>query len=225
LLNKKHMKKTFPAIRILFFLLPLLAVISCKPKPAEPALSQKFVVNKGVNISHWLSQSDVRGEERKNYFTEKDVEFIATAGYDHIRLPIDEEQLWDTGGNKIPEAFALLHSAVQWSMKNKLRIIVDMHILRSHHFIAADRPLWRDTTEQVTYVKRWMDLSDELINYPLDQVAYELLNEAVADDPEDWNRLVARVMKALREREPQRMIVIGSNRFQDPETFPDLKIP
>jgi len=219
------MKKTFPAIRILFFLLPLLAVISCRPKPAEPALSHKFVVNKGVNISHWLSQSDVRGEERKNYFTEKDVEFIATAGYDHIRLPIDEEQLWDTGGNKIPEAFALLHSAVQWSMKNKLRIIVDMHILRSHHFIAADRPLWRDTTEQVTYVKRWMDLSDELINYPLDQVAYELLNEAVADDPEDWNRLVARVMKSLREREPQRMIVIGSNRFQDPETFPDLKIP
>jgi endoglucanase len=32
-------------------------------------------------------------------------------------------------------------------------------------------------------------------------------------------------MKSLREREPQRMIVIGSNRFQGAETFPDLKIP
>jgi endoglucanase len=70
-----------------------------------------------------------------------------------------------------------------------------------------------------------MDLSDELEKYPVGQVAYELLNEAVTDDPENWNRLIARVMKPLREREPNRMIVIGSNQFQSPHTFPDLKIP
>jgi endoglucanase len=219
------MKRTCLSFRFVFVLLPLLEVISCKPNPADTSRSPEFVVNKGVNISHWLSQSDVRGEDRKNYFTEKDVEFIAGAGYDHIRLPVDEEQLWDMQGNKIPEAFALLNNAVQWCMKNKLRIIIDMHILRSHYFNAAVRPLWTDTAEQVKFVERWMDLSDELKQYPLDQVAYELLNEAVADDPKDWNRLIAKAMKALREREPQRTIVIGSNRFQDPGTFPDLKIP
>lgn len=201
------------------------ALTACKQRLAEKDVPGKFEINKGVNISHWLSQSDARGEERKNYFTVKDVEFIAGVGYDHIRLPVDEEQLWDEQGNKDAETFGLLHDAIGWCLKNDLSIIIDLHILRSHHFIAEVRPLWNDTTEQVKFVKLWMDISEELGKYPVDRVAYELLNEAVTDDPENWNNLVARVMKPLREKEPQRMIVIGSNRFQVPETFPVLKIP
>ncbi len=198
---------------------------SCKSHKAEQEQMNKFIINKGVNISHWLSQSDARGDERLYYFTEKDVEFIANAGYDHIRLPVDEEQLWDENGNKSSEAFTLLHNAIKWCLKYNLKIVVDMHILRSHYFIAEVKPLWTDTAEQVKFVKLWMDLSDELKQYPVNAVAYELLNEAVADNHDDWNNLIARVMKPLREKEPYRVIVIGSNRFQSPETFPYLKIP
>jgi endoglucanase len=206
-------------------LLSLVIVLGCKPPSSAKTSDDRFAIKRGVNISHWLSQSDSRGVKRKNYFTEKDVEFIAGVGYDHIRLPIDEEQLWDIQGKKDAEAFELLHNAIAWCIKNNLRTVVDLHILRSHHFIAAVRPLWTDTTEQVKFVKRWMDLSDELKKYPVNWVAYELLNEAVADNPDDWNNLIARVMKPLRKREPERVIVIGSNQFQSPETFPVLKIP
>ncbi len=62
---------------------------------ALPAEAQGFHISRGVNISHWLSQSSTRGQRRQEYFTEKDVAFIAGLGYDHIRLPVDEEQLWD----------------------------------------------------------------------------------------------------------------------------------
>lgn len=205
---------------IIFFVAP-----SCKRHLSQQEQTDVFRINNGVNISHWLSQSDARGDERRSYFTEKDVEFIANAGYDHIRLPVDEEQLWDDSGNKNTEAFNLLHQAIQWCMKNNLRVVVDMHILRSHYFNAEIKPLWTDTTEQVKFVKLWMDLSDELKQYPVSKVAYELLNEAVADNHDDWNNLIARTMKPLREKEPNRVIVIGSNRFQSPETFPYLKIP
>jgi endoglucanase len=56
-------------------------------------------------------------------------------------------------------------------------------------------------------------------------VAYELMNEPVADDPSDWNRLVARAVRAVREREPQRTLVIGSNRWQSADTFDRLRLP
>jgi len=36
----------------------------------------KFTIRRGVNASHWLSQSDKRGDERKYYMTEKDFEYI-----------------------------------------------------------------------------------------------------------------------------------------------------
>ncbi len=184
-----------------------------------------FEIHRGTNISHWLSQSNRRGEARRQWFTEKDVELIASLGFDHIRLPIDEEQMWDEAGHKEPEAFELLHSAIGWAQKNKLRVVVDLHILRSHHFNAAEKPLWTHPEAQEKFFQLWRELSAELKKYPVSSVAYELMNEPVADDPEDWNRLVARATAIVRENEPHRKIVIGSNRWQSTSTFDQLRIP
>lgn len=184
-----------------------------------------FEIHRGTNISHWLSQSDRRGEERTQFFTEKDVAYIASLGFDHIRLPVDEEQLWDEAGNKEAEAFALLHNAIDWARKSNLRVIVDLHILRSHHFNAAEKPLWTDPKAQDKFFALWKDLSAELSKYPLSLVAYELMNEPVADNAEDWNKLVEKAVRQIRQTEPHRKIVIGSNKWQSADTFDQLRIP
>lgn len=184
-----------------------------------------FEIHRGTNISHWLSQSNRRGEARREWFGEKDVELIASLGFDHIRLPIDEEQMWDEAGRKEVEAFELLHNAIGWAQKNKLRVVVDLHILRSHHFNAAEKPLWTQPEAQEKFFQLWRELSAELKTYPVSAVAYELMNEPVADDPEDWNRLVAKATAVVRENEPHRTIVIGSNRWQSTSTFDRLRIP
>lgn len=128
--------------RLIIYLASLFAclIASCSEKEetanggGEPQSYIPFAISKGVNISNWLSQSDVRGEERKNYFTEAEVQQLAGFGFDHIRLPADEEQLFTEDGQKIPEAFELLHNAIKWCEKANMKVIVDMHILRSHHF-------------------------------------------------------------------------------------------
>lgn len=187
--------------------------------------SAEFSLGKGTNIAHWLSQSDARGAERRNFFTEEDVKYIADLGFDHIRIPIDEEQMWDKQGTKHAEAFDLLTNALDWSTAHGLRAIVDLHIVRSHHFNEAERPLWNDPRERDKFVSMWKQLSAELEEYPTDSVAYELMNEPVAEDPESWNRLARRTIDAIREVEPDRKIVLGSNRWQHTETFDDLWIP
>ncbi len=192
---------------------------------AAPAKEAGFRISRGVNISHWLSQSSTRGERRLAYFTEKDVAYIAGLGYDHIRLPVDEEQLWTEEGSKETEAFELLHSAAKWCRDHHLRVVVDLHILRSHHFNAKDKPLWTDPKAQDKFFQLWRDLSAELRKYPVDLVAYELMNEPVADDPEDWNKLVEKAVKEIRKTEPQRRIVIGSNKWQSVNTMDQLRIP
>ncbi len=227
--------RTNQLLRSLFNRLTIIGLIifmifsSCSPQaePADEAYRgfHDFDIKKGVNISHWLSQSGRRGAEREAFFTRDDVEQIAGFGYDHIRLPIDEEQMWDEEGNKETRAFELLHEAIGWALEFDLRLIVDLHIFRSHHFNAPENPLWTDRAEQLKFVEIWRQLSGELKDYPLDMVAYELMNEAVADDPDDWNNLVAETIEALRELEPTRKIVIGSNRWQSVNTFPDLVIP
>ena len=185
----------------------------------------EFKIRTGVNVSHWLSQSEKRGEERIKYISKADFDTIAAIGFDHVRIPVDEVQLWDSLGNKEQEAFHLLHNAIGWAIDANLHVIVDLHIIRSHHFIAASNPLWTDKAEQQKLINMWMKLSYELKNYPNDMVAYEILNEAVADDPEDWNNLLNKVITEIRKNEPDRKIIVGSNRWQVPDTFPDLKVP
>jgi len=188
---------------------------------AEPV----FPVKRGTNISHWLSQSSRRGAERAQFFTEKDVQFLAGVGFDHLRIPIDEEQMWDEAGAMEPEAFALLNSALDWCETHGLRAIVDLHILRSHHFNDEKRPLWTESAAQERFFQCWRDLSSQLSKRSVDRVAYELMNEPVADDPNDWNRLVAKAVGEIRKLEPKRVLVIGSNRWQSTDTFDQLRVP
>ena len=178
-----------------------------------------------MNISHWLSQSGQRGENRKAYFTRADVEFIANLGYDHIRFPIDEEQMFTESGEKEPEAFTLLHNALGWCEEFGLRAVVDLHILRSHHFNASEKPLFTEAKAQEQFYDCWRKISDELRKYSVDKVAYEPMNEPVADDPETWNVIVNRCAATIRELEPERTIIMGSNRWQSFSTVKDLRVP
>lgn len=186
---------------------------------------EAFQITSGTNISHWLSQSQRRGEARKKFFQKEDVAYLASLGFDHLRFPVDEEQMFDEAGNKEDEAFQLLHNALGWCRENGLRAIVDLHILRSHHFNKEEKPLWTDPAAQEKFINLWRLFSEELSQYPVGMVAYELMNEPVANDPEDWNQLVAKAYAAIRELEPERTIVIGSNRWQSADTFDQLQVP
>jgi endoglucanase len=186
----------------------------------------KFSIKRGLNVSHWLSQSEMRGSDREDYITEKDFKLIADLGFDHVRLPIDEEQMWNGNGEKEQEAFNLMHRAIKWSFDNNLRVIIDLHVLRSHHFNRPDSiKLWEDKSAQEGFIKFWKVLSTELKKYPNNMLAYEPLNEAVSDNPDDWNNLINWVIAEIRKLETERTIIMGSNNWQQVGTFKELKVP
>jgi len=220
----------------LYLIVIIFIAVACRPESRndeqvtlndiEPVTTSSiYPLDKGINIAHWLSQSDRRGEARRSFFTQEDLELINELGFDHIRVPIDEEQMWDEQGNKNSEAFELLHNAIEWSRQYGLKVIVDLHILRTHYFLDDNNPLFTEDEALEMFLHNWRDLSDELHRYPDDLVAYELLNEPVADDPDDWNHVVRSAMAEIREREPERTVIIGSNHFKQVQTFPDLWVP
>jgi endoglucanase len=133
--------------------------------------------------------------------------------------------MWDESGKRNEDAFILLKNCLDWSQKAGLRVIIDLHILRSHHFNEDVKPLWTEPAEQDQFIALWKDLSEFIHDRPLAMVAYEPMNEPVADDPEEWNVLLSRMVDSLRKWEPARVIVIGSNRWQSAATFDELRIP
>lgn len=214
----------------------LFLTTSCKNKGQDQDQTQagqvnNFRIKRGTNISHWLSQSEQRGEARRLHIQEDDFARLKELGFDFVRIPIDEVQFWDEEGNKLPEAWDLLKNALDWSRKYDLRAIVDLHIIRSHYFNAvneddkAANTLFTSDEAQEGLINLWRQLSEFLKDRSNDWVAYEFMNEPVAPEHEQWNQLVAKVHKALRELEPQRTLVIGSNMWQGHETMKYLKVP
>ena len=222
------MKQIFKLMALTAISVQLLTACTTKREITEV---NNFRIERGTNVSHWLSQSKERGEARACHIQEDDFARLDSLGFDFVRLPIDEVQFWDEEGNKLPEAWQLMHNAIRWAEKHHLRTIVDLHIIRSHYFNAslegnADaNTLFSSEKAQQDLINMWYQLSDALKGYSCDSVAYEFMNEPVADDHEQWNQLIVKVHKALREREPQRTLVIGSNLWQGYETIKYLKVP
>ncbi len=187
-----------------------------------------FAISRGINISHWLSQ-DFGWAPREEFLRRDDVATLARLGFDHVRLPIDEKELWLPDGKPNEPEFARLLEGIAWSREAGLRVIVDLHTLNSHHFNAANEgasiTLWTDAAAQNRLLDLWRDISARLGHLPANEVAYEFLNEPVAEDHEDWNELVRKAHALLRSLEPDRVLVIGPNRWQQPENAPVLHVP
>ena len=190
------------------------------------SLQSNFEITRGVNISHWLSQSKDRGELRKSKFGRDEVAFLKKMGFDHLRLPVDEEQLFTPSGDIDTETMGLIHQAISWCREFQMRIIVDFHILRSHYFNDTENmTLWSSKAEQDKLSDMWKKLSAEFNQYPNSLLAYELLNEPVPDTPGQWNKLSSRLINELRVLEPDRMIVLDASSHSSIGALNTLEIP
>src|SRR5690606_13976194 len=127
---------------------------------SKSGTTEKFVIHKGVNLSHWLSQ-DFGWEPKYTYIKESDIKFLDSLGFDHVRIPIDEQEIWDEQGKFIEPAVKHLLACLDWCLKYDLRAIVDLHIIRSHHFNAENEgghnTLWTDTAAQQHFVNLWIE--------------------------------------------------------------------
>ena len=124
-MNRKHVSHYLLKYAVGMCFLGLMCSYSSK------GLAQKadaFRLQQGVNIGDWLSQ------KANVSFKEKDVEMLSALQFDHVRLPVDECQLFNTDGSKNAESFVRLHTALGWIEKHHMKAVVDLHIIKEHDF-------------------------------------------------------------------------------------------
>lgn len=185
-----------------------------------------FSIEKGINISAWLSQSNLQGEAKLKYFTETDLQELARLGFDHIRLPFNENQLYSADGTRNEETFKIIHNVIDWCRKANMRIILDCHQTYDHDFSKfSSITLFKDPAAQDRFEVLWQKLCAEFGKYPNELVAYEILNEPNALESKSWNAVANKIVKVIRKAEPERIIFFGSNKANRVTTFPDLQIP
>ncbi len=214
---------------LLVFTFTAFTLISWANADTAPSNPAGFEIHRGTNLSHWLSQ-DFKWTSRDEWITENDIKYIASIGFDHVRLPIDEKEMWHEDNSPNEEAFAQLREGLKWIQDAGLRVILDLHTVRAHHFNAVNdgmeaNTLWTSEEAQEHFHDIWVELSARLKKYPCDFMAYEIMNEPTADDDADWNKLANESIARIRKLEPNRVIVLGANTWQIPEKVSKLDVP
>ena len=85
--------------------------------------------------------------------------------------------------------------------------------------------LWSNPAEQDKLVEMWKVIQSLLRQYPVTDVAYELLNEAVAPTDEQWANLMLRIVEMIRQTEKDRVIVLGANMQNNVAHVKNIKVP
>ena len=186
-------------------------------------------LGRGVNFGGWISQAPNDEDHRRSFVTQSDFRRIADWGFDNVRLPFDHPLLCPTDDldNCNEAGFAWLDTAFAWAEEAGLKLILDMHSLPGFTFMdPINNPngvssLFTEKRLQDVYFGLWQTIARRYAGrFPA--VVFELANEIVAPDPQLWNDLAAGAVRAIREVEPERPIVVGSNCWNVCGTFSDL---
>jgi len=192
--------------------------VSAAPRPAS--------FKRGVNISHWLSQNEAGFPYAAPWFTDEDVTWIAAQGFDHIRYPIDGRVWLKPDGSLDESKIAPFVQALGWTKAHGLNAILDMHFLPGASFDPGDEQagVFTDGKLQAKVADFWGRVARRFAGEG-DYLRFELLNEPIAKENQQLNRFNARMLAAVRESNPTRVVYITSNRWSAFRTVDDVEVP
>jgi endoglucanase len=204
------------AVRSAFLLLLTLAASSALAQtPPSLAFTRAQHLQRGINVSHWFSQSgnDYSAHHTATETNDADIALIARMGFDNVRLSIDatplEQQPLDATGLNADFVGRLDH-ALDTMLADGLAVQVDLH---------PEEPYKMQLRTSDAAVDRltalWRKLAAHYANRNPDLVFFEVMNEPEENDPYRWAGIQARVAAAIREVAPRNTIIATGPNYSD----------
>lgn len=170
---------------------------------------------KGVNLGGWLSQGKLTKEHLDTFITKKDIEAIARWGCDHIRLPVDFENIENADGSVKADGYTYIDNCISWCREYKLNMVLDLHKAYGYTFdnpeYSAD--FFDSTALQDRFINTWDNLSKHFAK-DSDIVMFEMLNEVTRFEViQKWNEIGLRCIKTIRKNAPTAKILFGGVQY------------
>jgi len=155
-------------------------------------------------------------EYRESYVTRKDIDFIAKAGFNTIRIPF-HYRLFETGNQ---EGFALVDRVTQWAKEDGLYVILDMHCAPGGQTGANIDDSWgypwlyEDEASQQQAADIWKRIAAHYRDNPT-ILGYDLLNEPIPHYPklQQYNSklepVYRKLVAAVRTVDKNHVVILG----------------
>lgn len=187
--------------------------VSAGSERQGPAALRAKSLGRGVNLSHWYSQSMTGRYDEKHlstHFTADDIALIVSMGFDHVRLSLDNQVLFDPAnpGRLKAEPLAKFDERLSALLDAGLKVIVDLH--PGDDFKAA----LHQPANEAAFIADWSALAAHLSARDPERVLFELLNEpAETWDTETWAPVQGRVLAAVRKAAPLHTLIVAPGKW------------
>lgn len=181
----------------------------------------------GLNIGGLFSQIESYSDDHYDTFiTEKDIRQINHWNFNTIRLPVDYFNIVDPDNiDKINEKVLVkLDDVLDWAKEYHLTVILDLHKAPGHSFDPNElhaNDIWnKKSSFRKDFFSIWKILLER--NAFRENVIFEILNEPVAKNADDWNKLAQESIDYIRKHAKTTPIVIESNLWGKTTEFTKL---
>lgn len=162
-------------------------------------------------------------EHFASYITQRDVNYIASLGMDHIRLGFDQIVIEEKPGVWREETLGHIDNFIRWCEEANLNIVLNLHKAVGNYCDMAEAVSLMDSPElQERFIALWVMMEQRYTAKP--DIVFELLNEVLVVPPEAWNDLADKTIKAIRQLNPDRKIIIGCRCWNNPPELPTLRV-
>jgi endoglucanase len=173
-------------------------------------------LRRGINLSEWFAQVyDPEGHTREHFqkwVTADDIALIKSMGFDHVRLSVNPQPMFQRGqANEIPaEYLGYLDGAVKMILDHGLNVVIDIHPESDFKSkLATDD----DFVEQ--FADFWRALAQHYSITDPERVFFEILNEPEMHDRFRWYGVETKLAAAIREGAPRHTIIAAGARWSD----------
>jgi endoglucanase len=152
------------------------------------------------------------------FIQEDDFKFIAQSGFNFVRLPFHYGLIEQAPGKFDRKGVAYLDRAISWAAKYDLTVLLDMHAVPGcqngdwHSDSEGKADFWRSAASQRRAIAIWEYLADRYKDNGT-VVGYDLLNEAVIDDPKPLSAYYKKAIKAIRAVDRHHILFVEGNRW------------
>ena len=178
-------------------------------KQTDSAVKQ-MDFSKGMNLNGWFVWQF--GNDPLTFYNEIDAKQLKDLGFTYVRIPVDPDYIWDYENDQLMH-MSEIKRAIDINNSQGLAVTLDLHPTEK---ITSKQ---NDSITKQEIFSLWSALSKELINYSGDQLAFELFNEPNFTDDNAWRNFMDKSIKAVRENDTKRTLLIDSNKFSNLETL------
>jgi endoglucanase len=179
------------------------------PESAVPP-ARLAALARGVNLGHWFSVAPYQHPRLTNWIAASEFSALASAGFGHVRLPVELEMYLDEEhpASLRPDYLADLDVALDHILTSGLAVVVDFHARPK-----TKQRLLQDDVLAGKFACVWGALARNLAGRNPNKVFLEAMNAPSDEMPlARWLEIQGRFLAAIRAEAPRQTVIVSANR-------------